>query len=155
MTVWHWAAMGAGALVACGVLLLGVYFLIRRRADAMRTFQKGRLNAGEKMSRDVRSMLEELEQLADRIDARLNGKIQHLSDLLNQAQGKIDRLEELSSRSARDEEDPERPHDPAGREVLRLWGQGLDPVEIARRMEMDVGEVQLVLRLEKAQRANS
>ncbi len=155
MTVWLWAAMGAGALVASGVLLLGVYFLIRRRADAIRPIQRGRLERVEKMSRDVRSLLEELQQLADRIDARLNGRIEHLTDLLSQAQGRIDRLEYLSSRTARDAEDQERPHGPASGEVPRLWGQGLDPIEIAGRMEMDVGEVQLVLQLEKAQRANT
>jgi hypothetical protein len=85
------------------------------------------------------------EPLAEELDARV-GK---LHQLLAEVDQRIEELRRLSTdalaasnlaRSAL-----ERQH----REVLRLSRQGLDAVEVARRLELDVGEVELMLNLQR------
>jgi hypothetical protein len=140
--------MGGGALIAAGLILLVVYLVLIRRRDVMRRLRKGQGEKQAAWNRDVRNMLSELEQLASRIDRRLNQRMEKLTELICEADETIDRLQRRSNDAA----DPDRPqgaHDPACRQVLALAGQGLDAIEIARRMEMDVGEVQLVLQLQE------
>jgi hypothetical protein len=152
MTVWHWAAIGGGALIAAGLILLIVYLVLARKRDVMRSLRKGQAANQAAWNRDLRNMLAELQDLALRVDRRLNGRMERLSELIDQADRTIHRLEQrcqpgpeaLGSHGHRD---------PACKRVLTLAGQGLDPVEIARRMEMDVGEVQLVLQLQETGRA--
>ncbi len=124
---------------------------------------------------NVRELIEELDRLAGRIDERIEQRMAQLEGLLANADAKIARVDaEILAANGRAEgttgiagsyeavpapgsslrDAPPTPSagsadkmDPLYEEILRLSGQGLDPIEIARRVEMNVGEVELVLNL--------
>jgi DNA-directed RNA polymerase specialized sigma24 family protein len=84
---------------------------------------------------------------------QLDAKIAELRDLLVQADLRLDELRSLTLGGAGDE--PPRLSvalPPARRDqILLMDTEGLDTVEIARRMDMDVCEVRLVLNLQRTQ----
>jgi hypothetical protein len=164
----------AGGLIAAGIVLLLVAVYVRRRpsaTDRPPPHDGDAPNAGE----NVHELMEELDQLAGRIDQRIERRMAELKRLLAEADAEIARAEANIARAnvrtgpkppaggsyeavdaapsisrngpaeplaARDER-----IDPRYEEILRLSGQGLDAIEIARRVEMNVGEVELVLNL--------
>ncbi|MCD6405780.1 MAG: hypothetical protein J7M19_08130 [Planctomycetes bacterium] len=80
------------------------------------------------------------------VEARLDTRIRTLGRLIQDADERIKRLEELSGKaSAPGAKEPP----PLHREVYRLADEGLDKVEIARRAASTPGEVELILGLRK------
>ena len=148
MTAWHLAAIAAGVTLALGVLMLLLYAVLVRQARTLRT-EMPLARAEASVRDDVRRLMDELTRRADQIDRQLNDRLQALQQAMQQADEKLKRLESEPAGGKYRPVD-----DPAHSEILRLRRQGLDLVEIARRVEMDVGEVELVVNLSQAASQN-
>ncbi len=144
MTILELAAVAAAASLVLGVLLLILYMVLTRQSRQMR--KDAIAGADASMRQDVRRLMDELGHLAEQIDLRMDARIQELQEAMGRAEKTLQRLGSEGISDYR----PIR--DPAHGEILRLDGQGLDSLEIARRMEMDVGEVELVLNLNRSGR---
>ena len=89
-------------------------------------------------------------------DEQVRRRLVEFQRLLDQAENRIARLDGTR---------PRGPDDPAGAgrstaahkadEIARLALQGLNAIEIARRMNVDVGEVELMINLHKCPPASS
>ncbi len=100
---------------------------------------------------DVAELAGELEDYARQIDRQVAQRLEHLKALLAEAESKQQELRRLLEAAAKTAtEDPGRSRI-ANSQVLALASQGLDSVEIARRLQMDVGEVELILNLHRSQ----
>ncbi len=83
-------------------------------------------------------------------DEKVHKRLAELQQLLDQAENRIARLERARDGSADDAGGQGRPaaaH--KADEIASLAGQGVEAVEIARRMNIDVGEVELMINLQK------
>lgn len=118
-------------LLAVSALLLSGVLVIARRRNAARDDQ--------------------LKELARQIDRRLEARMSQLQDLVDQARVQVRELKKLDSFSA-------TPVDSGvvqtqEQEVLRLYSMDMSLIEIARRLGLSVGEVELTLNLHKSQPA--
>ncbi len=86
---------------------------------------------------------------AEELPGDLEQRIRRLQKLIADADGRIDELRRLAA--AREDDaglyQPDGPDEQARAEIIRLGRQGLEAVEIARRMDVAVGEVELVINL--------
>ncbi len=122
------------ALLAAAILLLFVLVYLKHRRIASTQDGPGRL-----------------------ADAEIQTRMAEMRKLLADADRKIDRLRDLTAGSDESAElawSDSSGH-PKGDEIIRLGRQGLDAVEIARRLHTPVGEVQLVLNLSHANKTKS
>jgi hypothetical protein len=86
--------------------------------------------------------LKEKARLVQNINERLDGRIISLNLLLNRA------AEQLSAQAG-DADSPGNHIYDQQNAILELYGENLDPEEIARRLSMPKGEVDLVIDLKK------
>jgi hypothetical protein len=119
------SALAIGAALGAGLVLLIALRTLRSRMDAATT----RLDAG----------LERLERLADLLDERLIVARWNRSDPPPQPPAMEPKQPE-----------PKRRRRPDPAEVRRLAQRGRHSVEIAQLLDADVGEVELILRLDAA-----
>jgi DNA-directed RNA polymerase specialized sigma24 family protein len=97
--------------------------------------------------------------MARRAEERLNGRMDELRRLLAQADAAAARpggayVPQDASSPAEQAAPPailEKQRD----QIFRLRLQGLEPIDIARRMRVPVGEVELTLKLRKAQQEHA
>lgn len=107
------------------------------------------------MQSDLEELMVEIERLTRRFASQLDAKTQRLEQLIDEADSKIARLERLSgpdaaaSPPAADAGPTELHIDPTSRSVYELADQGLEPVEIARRLSETPGKVELILALRR------
>jgi type II secretory pathway component PulM len=128
---------------ACGaVLAVAAVALVARRRRRQRTDLPS-------VRSDVAELAGQLEDYARQIDRQVTERLDRLEALLAAADGKGQELRRLLE--AAKTGDDSRPH-PRGADdqVVALAAQGLDSVEIARRLRMDVGEVELMLNLHRS-----
>jgi hypothetical protein len=157
--MWPWVLAGALVLLNLATILV-VAVLLRlhvRRVETRReapaedsAFAQAELTT---LREDVADLVRQLDRLAEDIDARVEDRADKLRGLLTRADERIADLQRLSSQSPRPAREPPAAGSPRA-EVLHLAGQGLDAVEIARRTNLDVGEVELVLSLERSVRVD-
>ncbi len=161
-----------GLLAMAGLLIL--IFVILRRPLVRRGAPAERLErppaqrrAGRALEGEAEKLLVELEEFGREIEGRLETRIRHLSRLLQEADAAAERLTALISEAkevsrnfpreksgvqsagARDphREDPDK--NGLHRRVLVLKQQGLSGKEIAERLGLTAGEVELILSLER------
>ena len=140
MNEWDLAPIAAVSLISAGVLLLAVLLILKRRSPGRARHGTDRPKLDETAkAQEIHALMSELEQLALRIDERVELQTSQLRQLLAEADEKIAQISESCSE--------ENVLDPRDRYILRLNAQGVDPIEIARRMQMNVGEVELVVNL--------
>jgi len=172
MTYWQQAGILAGCLIAAGVALLMVVVCLKNRQGAARR-DRGVSSDAEGIRADIRELTAELDALAGRIDKRIEQRLDELRRLVSEVDAKVAEAEaklrgldgpggsyKAAPPAAADaEESPPtgrtRPKagakiSPQHQEVLALKAQGLNAVEIARRVAMNVGEVELVLNLHQS-----
>jgi DNA-binding NarL/FixJ family response regulator len=159
------ASVLAGALIAAGVILLGIVVVLKNRI-ARKGHSRKRLRVSEQ---DMRELVDDLEQLTLQINERIESRLKDLQNLLGEIDDKItatrtavadgNELKVGDDSDIRPEgsSEPLIPHsevttgddalDPQQEQILHLKAQGLSTIEIARRMEVNVGEVELVLNL--------
>ena len=130
----------SAALVASGVFLLLGVMIIRARSRARQ--------ANQAIS-TLRELIQRTDELTGDVERRIDARIETLQHVLARA----DKIISAAQNQTPPETPSEKPRpqipQPTGkhREILRLMQQGLDAIEIARRVQMDVGEVELVRNL--------
>jgi hypothetical protein len=189
MNQWWIVVMLACCLVEAGVILLLIVLLLRKRSDRHRrrralersweswsasTSRYADQNEQSRVGKDVRELVQRLEQLTRLADRQIQSRLKELDQLIAQADAKTAEIRAALAPAQRTEENyvattdsPVAPHPvsdpdahgdqstcrntvelgPLHGEVLRLAGQGLDAVGIARRVQKDVGQIELVLNL--------
>ena len=103
--------------------------------------------------KDIGELVDHLEKLAGQIDERIDRRLAQVAEQLSRADARIAEM----NQQLRQEQEAARPiiklSQATGSEISRLGKEGLDAVEIARRMRMNVGEVELILNLQQSSRA--
>jgi uncharacterized protein (TIGR03382 family) len=148
MTPGEWLLLGGGAAIGAALALLSVLAVLRRRR---RADSSGPAGTGDlrRLGRRIR----QLERIARRTEERLNSRMDELRRLLAEAERVTG-----GSPARAGGGDAAGPADPPSAplpaflqsqrdQVLRLSLQGLEPLDIARRLDMPVGEVELTLKL--------
>jgi hypothetical protein len=131
---------------ACGALvtILTVALVARFRRRRVRRRDLPNLRS------DVAELAGQLEDYARQIDQQVVQRLDRLEALLAEADGKeaeLRRLLEAQGKAGADGTPRPRGGDD---QVVALAAQGLDSVEIARRLGMEVGEVELMLNLHRS-----
>lgn len=145
--MWQWFLAGSLVLINFATILIVIALLrlhLRRIHD-----RRSAPTPADRIADPAAAATDALARLtglADEIDARLAAQTDRLERLLARADDKIARLGNGAPASG-DVGRYAPVADPRRREIRRLAGQQVDSVEIARRLEMDVGEVELVLNL--------
>jgi hypothetical protein len=110
-------------------------------------------DASRPLRDEVQQLCEQLREVAEQVDRHVDRRLGELRRLVRQADARIADLQRAAAGDAYAPESPTPPAeaDAAGESrtarVLAMAGQGLGPVEIARRLRMDVGQVELVVNL--------
>lgn len=156
-----------GCLLAAGAGVLLAVVCFRGRLASRRPGRE-EISDGLAARADIRSLMGQLERLADGIDQRMSSRLDELKRLLAEADATIAELRSGLQRpkesdpsasphiAAQPGHSPQGAQQPAERlsprdgEVVRLASRGLDTIEIARRMNMNIGEVELILNLHPA-----
>lgn len=170
LTTWLLGAVGDDEPSTLAVLLLGfgimlaVFLLLRhqwRRKSGQPVSSK---SAPSERIEEIRQRADtnstthqamaDATALAQRLGAHLDNKAEQLEQLLEQAERTIQRLERAQAAHAKKGADPDDSEssdvDPATRQIYALADQGLDPIEIAQKLDQHLGKVQLVLALRRA-----
>ncbi len=102
------------------------------------------------------SLDEPAEEIPEEEEARqeLQAGVGQLRQLLAEVDQRIEELRQLSAQAVTASGLARSALERQQAEVLRLSRQGLDGVEIARRLELDVGEVELMLNLQRCRVPN-
>ncbi len=133
------------------VAIVLVLRLGRRRKASSKSVRREDTDGAAQGYTRLRKAIEKLHlnlmEFSRDVEARLDTRIRTLGRLIQDADQRIKRLEELSGKaSAPGAKEPP----PLHREVYRLADEGLDKVEIARRTASTPGEVDLILGLRKS-----
>ena len=184
-------------LLVGGILVVGLFLMVRTQRRAQRSRARGKLSAQERVEqmrgasdvyRQVNELMAALADLSRQINGQIDTRMAKLEILLRQADERLGRLEALNGGHDQREQQPRgqgqasleqiaqtfhqsqtrqknggamatrgTQHEPdtsggdsaLAREILDLSSQGLAPLDIARRLERPVGEVELVLSLHR------
>ncbi|TVQ31122.1 MAG: hypothetical protein EA376_11100 [Phycisphaeraceae bacterium] len=163
-------------LLGGGVLLLCVWALTSLRKKMVDRAQRSQRTPGERIesvrrratsNAHIESVMADAEELTRRLAAHLDNKAARLEKLIAEADDRLARLEEASGPSGAARPNPRRRSinggaheeghrattllhegaDPLTRRVHELADEGLGTVEIAQRLEEQVGKVELILAL--------
>jgi len=108
------------------------------------------------MRGDLRQMMVELEDLTRRFSAQLDAKSRRIETLIDQADQTIARLEQLNGQNTASPSEPEsKPEpqpdpvevDPLARQIYQLADSGENSIQIAKKLDEQVGKVELILAL--------
>lgn len=154
---------GAITMVAAGLLLhyrKKSAKLSHNRLTPHEQLDKNRRMRG--VRGDLEDVMVEIEQLAKRFSTQLDAKTIELEDLIQLADQRIARLEQLMEQQGQaapsnpsletnakpePEPEPELPADPLARSVYQLSDEGIEPTDIARQLGEHIGKVELILAL--------
>jgi len=147
---WQVVAIVAGCVSGIGVCLLLVATYFRSRSRAVSQIHDGHFSGD-----DIKDFADRMERLADELGRRgneLEGLLSEAQEAINTLRPELPTLRRQCESTVNGADQPSSPEQAdtihsSHREVLRLKAQGLDEIEIARRTQMGVGEVQLVLNL--------
>ncbi len=159
MTPWELALVIAAAVLAAAAVVTAVLAGRRKKlappayalaAPAATPTAPADVRASQ-VCDDIRDLMAQLDRLAQQIDGRVETRLADLQKLLAAADERVTQLRALL--------EAPQPATPAikireglNNEILRLHREGADSVEIARTMRMDVGEVELILSLQRTGR---
>ncbi len=146
---------------SCAILLISARRRVARYRGSPRAYareQIRQIKEERKVSREVRDVMSQLEELARQMQAQIDTRVAKLEAVTRAADGRIATLERLVHEEssppraerlvATDAEEPpaSRPARHAGRcrLVQHLAGAGLSSVEIAHRTGIPTGEVELI-----------
>ena len=130
-------------LMQAGVLLTAA-IIIRR---LLSRHGAARFDSGAPVRQTIRQLMTELDALAARVDARIDGRLAELKAQSARAEAAAEKLRRAPPEGG----DAVQSGGPKAAEIRRLHRQGLDSVEIARHVGLEVGEVELVLNLQRSQ----
>jgi hypothetical protein len=143
-------------LAATGFVLAALISARRRRLRA----EYGRPARGHDagpLNHDIAALTEQLDQFARQVDRRVADRLETLQLLLAEVDAKISELRRLQVANAQEAGQVPPPGGPEGRvaRILRLHEEGLDGIEIARRLGVEIGEVELTLNLYRRRQAQA
>ncbi len=141
----QWIIVASASAVAALVVLVLLWLFIRKKR-CFTPRQSLSADQVEQTQRDLLEIKDELEQLVSRIDIQVEQRVRELKKLLARVDGKIELLRGMES-SAQLMTKEKSGCDQSL--IIKLSRQGLDSLEIARRMEMTVGEVELIINLQR------
>jgi hypothetical protein len=137
----------SGVLITIGaILLIGLALTYRAR---QRDVQPPRTAEGR---RELEEFLADARELSERLAANLDAKAARLERLIGQADERLGRLERHTEARPRQEARQHAPPDdtgPLNRRIYDLADRGLPPVEIAKQLSQQVGQVELILALRR------
>ena len=161
----------AGLLLAAGVLLLTIVALMRYRkrlrnrshTDASPDQRMKRLAERQRSVESLDGLMVQVQELTRECAAQIDNRAAKLEKLLREADEKIRHLERLQRESAPTARAAQWPSsgtkdsdisdaetsDPLTRQVLTLAEEGLEPLQIAQRLDEQVGKVSLILALRR------
>lgn len=136
-------------LIAISVAIV-LYLLVRRLRRRPPTGPARQMSLGiRRLHADVAELRQRLDEMRAELAEKLPERMDALNNVCRDADERIAELRRLTDSGEQDAQDAGCGENESP-EILRLSRQGLDPVEIARRMKMPVGEVELVLRLHES-----
>lgn len=131
----------AGGVLGIGVLLIGWGVLSRKREVP------GHARDGaEKLTREL---IDELEARAERLERLIERAETTITELRAGEQRAAAKPVQViaEAKLKREATEPSMATDPVHREVCAMSDDGLSPVDIARRLQMPTGQVELILNL--------
>lgn len=138
-------------LVGLGLIVLVVVVVQHRRTQALRPV------APPAARQSIQDVMQDAEELAQRLAAELDSRAERLERLLAQADEVLRRAERsgpipgshVEPRPARRGPvvTPGAGSDPLNRQIYGLADEGLTPVDIAKRLDQPTGKVELILAL--------
>jgi len=121
----------------------------RQRAEKAQkseaALSRDELDQRQRLQRAMEQLQVNIMEFGRDVEGRLDTRIATLGRLVQDADERIKRLEELTSQATRGA----HAMPPLYREIYRLADEGLDKVEIARRTGTAPGEIELILSLRK------
>lgn len=146
----------AGVLIALGVAIMAVLLIVSARSRMAgeaqrRSDQRDRsshaVGVATQQHLELASSVRHLEQMREHIEL-LEQKSEQIEQLLAEADERIAMLRALNHSIAESKPMPTvEPADPLTRSVYELADSGRSPVEIARKLDEQVGKVDLILAL--------
>jgi len=147
MTEWILVGTLAGCLIAAGVILLAVLLAWRRWFTTSQSCRSDvSLEQAEQLCEQMRDLIVEMKTLSERLNSHPRPQDPSTVAGTGQYQPAL-QTKEASNNIKQISTDVPQTLPEKHREILRLRRQGLDALEIARRTEMDVGQVELILNL--------
>ena len=139
----------------------------QQRSDPLARPPQPSLAQQRSVERDMQTLMHELSEMSRKIIGQLDTRAAKLQDLLKQADEKIERLAELESRPREHAPPPPVPPpmtpasapelnieiDPRHEQIYTLGDEGLNALQIANRLNIPEGEVELILALRPRRRA--
>jgi len=141
-------------LLILGLLLINLWLFMRLRSRRHR--KAGEATSQERIERnkqlggmrtDLEELMVEIEQMAKRLGAQLDAKAIQLEHLIEDADKKIGQARQSNATIARPQQQPSQPSDPLARSVYELADQGVEPTDIAQKLDEHIGKVELILAL--------
>ena len=118
--------------------------------------QVERVRQQKGMRADLEDLMVEIEQLARRFGSQLDAKTIALEQVIKTADAKIERLERLikqakeTSTASSNQPVQSENADPVAATIYELADDGMEPVDIAAKIDEHIGKVELILALREA-----
>ncbi len=141
-------------LLILGLLLINLWLFMRLRSRRHR--KTGEAMSQERIERnkqlggmrtDLEELMVEIEQMAKRLGAQLDAKAIQLEHLIEEVDEKIGQAQQSNTTIANPGQQPSQPSDPLARSVYELADQGVEPTDIAQKLDEHIGKVELILAL--------
>ncbi|MCK4601342.1 MAG: hypothetical protein KAU28_02675 [Phycisphaerae bacterium] len=140
-----WFAIGLALVLALAAMVLAIL--------AMRKLlrRSRRQDIADAVGNDVAELMAQLDGLARRIDTTVESRLSRLQKLIDVADARTAALGRYDAQGPSQNQPPRPSQESPQRSVkiLQLKNQGMDIVEIAKQLDMNVGEVELVLNLKR------
>lgn len=130
----------AGGVLGCGVVLVA-WGLLSRKREVPGHARDGAANLTRELIDELEARAERLERLIERADS----VITELREAESRPQSRPPAI--IAEAKLRNPPEPSIFTDPVHRDVCAMAEEGLSPVDIARRLQMPTGQVELILNL--------
>lgn len=134
-------------LLAGGILGIGVLLVVWGMFSRKRELPGHARDGAEKLTRELIDELEARAERLERLIERAETTITELRASEQRAAAKPTVIAEAKMKHAPTTQEPSIFTDPMHREVCAMADDGLSPVDIARRLQMPTGQVELILNL--------
>jgi len=148
----NWQDLAISLAVALLGIAIGLALVTAARARQWGRRQRpgagGTVTDIDRLRSDVAELAGQLEDFARLIDKTVDQRLGQLRSLLAEADSRIRQLERLVADASGGQPPPAQAAQ--ADMIIAMAAQGLDSVEIARRLGIDVGQVELTLHLRRA-----
>jgi hypothetical protein len=146
-------ALCVSILMAGLAAAIGLWNARRSRRPGDQQATEDLIRQAQAARADLAALLEQMEKVASKVEGKVDGQLQRLHDAVDHARLSIEKLQQLQTPAMDGGKRPLRLRGTLAQQVDQLAQEGLDAVEIARRAQLDVGEVELLLSLRRSRQA--